>query len=123
MRAELIADFDFAALDAPAPPLREMARARLVLDAVLDALMASRLSQKELACRALALAITLGHWRVRGCSVRALARRIGVTHTALARRLSTLPEPFLSRSAQKRKGSSVPEGKRRQKVPRTAIGK
>lgn len=60
---------------------------RLVLSAIMDGLIGSRLSAKELATRALAVGIVGGHFRLKGKSYRELAARLGISHTALARRV------------------------------------
>ena len=61
----------------------------LVIRAFLDMLSGcgARISAKERATRAIALEICFRHHSVHGKSVRQLAKRIGVSYTALARRV------------------------------------
>lgn len=65
---------------------------------------------KEIAIRTLALAMRLGHYRLNGRSVRALALKIGVSHTALARRIRQLPSELeqLGRTARTKGVPSLP---------------
>ena len=67
---------------------------RLVLSAIMDGLIGSRLSAKELATRALAVGIVGGHHLLTGKTYRALGASIGVSHTALRRRVRAFREQF-----------------------------
>ena len=87
---EAITEFDFDALESPVPESPAHAVGRLVLDGIMDVLIGSRINAKELAVRALAVGIVGAHWRLHRKSVAELARRIGVTHTVLYRRVREL---------------------------------
>jgi hypothetical protein len=95
---------------------------RLVLDAVLAALIGDRLNVKELAARSLALAVYCRHWRLHGLSTRAVAVRAGISHTALLARLRKVPVLFTV-PTRKPKSSTRKRGKRAATLPRRPKGK
>lgn len=105
--------------------------ALLAVEAVIDALIGPRLSAKEIATRAAALAVLRGHWRVSGLPVSRLAARLGVSHTALARRIRALPGEMAAHLATMRKHLAAREKrsvhahqrKPRQRFQRPAKGK
>lgn len=82
------------------------ARGKLILSAIMDALIGKRIAAKELATRALALGIAGGHWRLDGIPRRQLARRIGVTHAALCRRVSEIRAHFKGKPPTAKSGNA-----------------
>ena len=86
MRGEPQTDFDFDSLDsANAPRLTELFLFRQ--RALVESLIGSRLSVRELAARALAVGIVGGHWRLRGRRLSALARGLCLSRSAISRRI------------------------------------
>lgn len=120
--------FDFAAVEAavdgPAVSPRSLAVefGAVAMGKLLDALIAER-SAKGLGIRAVALALALDHWTVRGVSVRAAARQFGISHTALNNALDTLPEPFNRRAIHARKLTVRTKAKPPRRFPRAPLGK
>ncbi len=62
----------------------------IVLDVVLDTLAGHRLSVIDAGRRVLAMLTLRNHWRVDGMSLREVARRTGISHTALNRATKTV---------------------------------
>lgn len=85
--------FDYDALDVGAEEIRERResraqtedRARLTLEILTDFLFARRLAPKEMLARLAALGIARGHYKFTGKSKRWIAKKFGISHSAVAR--------------------------------------
>ena len=106
-------------MPAPAPPLDDHSAqvALLALEAICDSLIGPRLSAKEIVTRAAALAKLRGHWRVRHLTVTECARRLGISHTALSRRMLAIPEELQARIAIMRR--QIPSARKTRSVHRS----
>lgn len=89
MSGESRTDFDFGSLAGPDDP--SAAEFFLIRQrALVECLIGSRLSVKELSARAIAIGIVGGHWRLRGRTLSALARRLQLSPSAISRRIDLI---------------------------------
>ena len=71
--------------------------ALLTIEVLCNALVGPRLSAKELVTRAVALAALRGHWRFAEMTLAQIARRVGVSRTAISRRMLAIPKELSER--------------------------
>jgi len=99
-------EFDFQAVEqalekqTSPPPGEEIARAIIAFESFLDYAIGRRINAKEIATRIVALALFKKHWRFHGMSAAEIARRLGVTKSALLHSKKLLPQALRAKSSQ-----------------------